>query len=188
MCVWQSLAECSEAEFDLIVLSHVLEHIAEPRPFLGLVRSRLAVGGYLFIEVPNQDYRHKSHLGTHLLSFSPEVLARLVGEAPGLRVLDVQTVGPALNTLIHEGLRHPARARRVKDWARRWIPASVWSLASSLVDRARAAHATLDSLEDELQLSTYGPGREWIRCLAQRCSALMRFTRPACRSRPGAAS
>lgn len=42
-----------ENRFDAIVLSHVLEHIREPRPVLDLIRNSLAPGGVLYIEVPN---------------------------------------------------------------------------------------------------------------------------------------
>ena len=42
-----------EGEFDLIVLSHVFEHLLELRPILGLIRNSLVSGGILYIEVPN---------------------------------------------------------------------------------------------------------------------------------------
>lgn len=41
--------------FDAASLNHVLEHVDDPRSFLGLVRSQLKPGGVLFIEVPNTD-------------------------------------------------------------------------------------------------------------------------------------
>jgi SAM-dependent methyltransferase len=39
--------------WDLIILSHVLEHLREPAETLESIRSRLAPGGLLYVEVPN---------------------------------------------------------------------------------------------------------------------------------------
>ncbi len=43
----------SEAEFDVILLSHVLEHLRQPVEVLAGLRSRLSPNGLLFVEVPN---------------------------------------------------------------------------------------------------------------------------------------
>lgn len=40
-------------QFDVIVLSHVLEHLLEPRAVLQLLHDKLAPGGVLYVEVPN---------------------------------------------------------------------------------------------------------------------------------------
>jgi SAM-dependent methyltransferase len=56
--IWHGRAEdvLPESErFDLIVLSHVLEHIHSPGPLLARLRRALAPGGRLLIEVPNAD-------------------------------------------------------------------------------------------------------------------------------------
>lgn len=42
-----------ESRFDLIVMSHVIEHLPDPRPILAAVTSHLAPGGCLFIGTPN---------------------------------------------------------------------------------------------------------------------------------------
>jgi SAM-dependent methyltransferase len=165
--VWRDLADCRDREFDLIVLSHVLEHIAAPREFLAAVRSRLASGGHVFIEVPNQDHLHKLDFGTHLLSFSPPSLASLVNSIPGLAVMDIQSVGRPLEMLVGAGAAPPSPWERMRRSARRLAPELVWRMASDLADRARAARVTVASLEEELQLSAYGPERQWIRCLAR---------------------
>ncbi|MFO0573194.1 MAG: class I SAM-dependent methyltransferase [Polyangia bacterium] len=44
-----------EPRFDLITLTHVLEHVAEPRALLGSLRRRLRPGGRLLVEVPCAD-------------------------------------------------------------------------------------------------------------------------------------
>lgn len=44
-----------EPRFDLITLTHVLEHVAAPRELLGSLRRRLRPGGRLLVEVPCAD-------------------------------------------------------------------------------------------------------------------------------------
>ena len=71
--IWTGLRECDKRSFDLVVLSHVLEHVGDPLDFLEGVSGLSSTGGSIFIEVPNQDYLHKNNLGTHLLFFSHPV-------------------------------------------------------------------------------------------------------------------
>lgn len=65
-------------QFDFIILRHVFEHLSAPVECLKIIRSLLAPGGVLYIEVPDsQDmppvvsrfYHHE-----HLLYFTPKVL------------------------------------------------------------------------------------------------------------------
>lgn len=44
-----------EPRFDLVTLTHVLEHIEDPRALLGSLRQRLRPGGRLLVEVPCAD-------------------------------------------------------------------------------------------------------------------------------------
>jgi SAM-dependent methyltransferase len=146
------LEDCRESNFDLVILSHVLEHIAEPRAFLTQVLARLAPGGALFIEVPNQDYRHKLSLGTHLLFFSPTSLGLLLGHA-GFRVENMATVGPSLSAL------EAGRAERLTAGRLR-------RTGSEVARRVRIAVAPDAALRSMLQVAHYGEDRQWIRCLA----------------------
>jgi len=68
--------------FDLIVLSHVLEHLTDPRDTLARCHRLLAPGGRLFVEVPNVlKPRIESAVNfftfDHLFNFSPDVLGAL---------------------------------------------------------------------------------------------------------------
>ena len=67
-------------EFDLVSMIHVLEHVIEPLDFLSKLRSKLAAGGILLVEVPA--YRqnpfdlliadHRTHFDTASLSLLAE--------------------------------------------------------------------------------------------------------------------
>lgn len=81
-------AKFAQGEFDLINLSHVLEHLNDPVRYLKLLRNWLKDDGILYVEVPNilSYTRLKSkgnmfHYG-HIFNFSPWTLraaARLAG-------------------------------------------------------------------------------------------------------------
>ena len=74
--------ELAPGSFDLIVLSHVLEHMGQPRATLERCRELLAPRGHLFVEVPNLwkpriDSAVNFFTFDHLFNFSPETLAAL---------------------------------------------------------------------------------------------------------------
>lgn len=62
--------ESSIEEVDLIIMSHVLEHVSDPHNFLQIVTRKLKKGGALFIEVPCNDWQHKEYDEPHLLFFN----------------------------------------------------------------------------------------------------------------------
>jgi SAM-dependent methyltransferase len=96
-----SLGELGRDErFDLILLSHVLEHIIEPLPFLEDLAGRLGAGGRLCVLVPNYGSLVARHLYRnswasylpfqHVWYFDPRSLRRLSAMA-GLRLARMRT-------------------------------------------------------------------------------------------------
>jgi SAM-dependent methyltransferase len=74
----EDLEKASEARFDLVSMSHVLEHLPEPVEYLTRLReSRLAPEGLLLLEVPNL-YAHDSFEVAHLLAFSEHTLREVL--------------------------------------------------------------------------------------------------------------
>ena len=51
--------------FDLVSMTHVLEHCVDPRAALGTVRAVLAEGGAFWVEVPNAACGHFAAFGPH---------------------------------------------------------------------------------------------------------------------------
>ncbi len=76
---------CSAAEVaaeqiptDLVVMSHVLEHVPQPVSFLADATRGLRKGGAIFIEVPCRDWQHKALDEPHLLFFDKNPLHELL--------------------------------------------------------------------------------------------------------------
>lgn len=95
------LEECGFADgsFDLVTLNHVLEHVADPAPFLREVHRVVADDGLLFVAVPNvrtwiRYLRGERYAWTfqddHFLHFSTSTLPRLL-RRHGFRALEVET-------------------------------------------------------------------------------------------------
>lgn len=82
----QSLDELeSHAPYDLMVFSHVLEHVPDPRDFLTQYRRHLAPGGCFYLEVPLQYQgaylkRRGIPLGEHVNYFTRPSLLQLSAE------------------------------------------------------------------------------------------------------------
>lgn len=84
--------------FDLVLLSHVLEHLRDPRLALARCRELVKTGGALFVEVPNVlRPRFASVVDfftfDHLFHFSPYTLGRLAGDR-GFRAVCVDEEFP----------------------------------------------------------------------------------------------
>lgn len=73
--------------FDLVVMSHVLEHVPNPIEFLTQATRSLRKGGVLFIEVPCRDWEHKPVDEPHLLFFDKNPMVLLL---KNLRFSDIR--------------------------------------------------------------------------------------------------
>ena len=81
--------------FDIVYISHVIEHLASPREFVLAARELLREGGVLHIETPNIDCAERRlfgktywggyHFPRHWHLFTPETLTKL-GEETGFEV------------------------------------------------------------------------------------------------------
>lgn len=81
-------------QFDVILASHVLEHVAEPRMTAEALVARLHPGGYLFAEVPLEMWDRPplpAEPVTHINFFTPNAIMNLFGLSgldPGVCVVD----------------------------------------------------------------------------------------------------
>lgn len=76
-----TLEKSGEVRFDLVSMSHVLEHMADPVGYLTHLReSLLTPDGWLLLEVPNL-YAHDSFEVAHLIAFSSHTLRQALEQA-----------------------------------------------------------------------------------------------------------
>ena len=81
-----------DGQADVLVLSHILEHVPDPIDFLQKVLEKLKKGGLLFIDVPYHDERFKPDVFPHLYFFSPQNLG-LILDRLELEKVDVAAWG-----------------------------------------------------------------------------------------------
>ena len=81
--------------YDLVILSHVLEHVISPVAFLAKLGSLLKPGGKVFVDIPDVCHYHwlaDLHIA-HIYHFSPRTIG-LAAKAAGLTVNVLQTHKP----------------------------------------------------------------------------------------------
>lgn len=83
-------------KFDLIIMSHVLEHVSNPVNFLKSTAANLQDGGVIFIEVPCQDYAYKDIDEPHLLFFNKKSMSFLLNEI-GFTDIELTYHGPPIH-------------------------------------------------------------------------------------------
>ncbi len=130
--------------FDVIVLSHILEHITEPVEFLLKIKNYLKKpGGCLFVETPNLDFRFKTRNEPHVLFYSPESLsAVLIGQ--GFKIIRVATCGrPIWKKRADGGMDSP----------------------SMLLNLRRILYKIL--VRSKAEFDRYGVDRQWLRVLCE---------------------
>lgn len=153
---------------DLIVMSHVLEHLRAPARTLATLGSRLTPGGSLYVEVPNVPpdslLEYPDHVWAprfdepHLTFFGRESLAGLLRRS-GFEVVFCETAGPEY---------------RQVSWLRFHLPHWRWFLQRLVPDRVfhtlRRQRFTrrLRVQEREDEFYRYGGFRLWIRAIARR--------------------
>lgn len=94
-----SAADVTESGFDLIVLSHVIEHFLDPVRELEKLIPRLAGEGHIYIEVPNaRQFCLGALQNAHTYFFSPATLAHYMARA-GLELIESENFGPHVGAL-----------------------------------------------------------------------------------------
>lgn len=146
----------ADSDYDLVILSHILEHIAEPVPFLNEVKSRMKRSGIIFIEVPNKDFLYKKRNQPHLMFFEFSTLGNVVSAA-GFSVLRCETCGMLISNLI------PMHRRSFKI-LRSLVKAIIPTAAINKL-RRKNYEASVNSLLECTSL--YGGDRQWIRLVAK---------------------
>jgi len=90
---------------DLVVMSHVLEHVSDPVAFLHSATLGLRQGGAVFIEVPCQDWKHKALDEPHVLFFEKKSMQLLLARL-GFDDIQVSYYGQSIRSLCSRSWSH----------------------------------------------------------------------------------
>jgi 2-polyprenyl-3-methyl-5-hydroxy-6-metoxy-1,4-benzoquinol methylase len=150
--VYRSVDECpTTTKFDLIVLSHVLEHVTFPNEFIAALMDRLASNGILFIEVPNNDHLYKQQFEPHVLFFNRASLNQLLNRHG--KVLNISNVGLVSSSSAAE-VKIVSRSH-INIWVREMIKTLLYWLGVT----------SLEKIILRYNLSSYGDERQWLRAV-----------------------
>ena len=83
---------------ELVVMSHVVEHVSDPLDFVRNACRTLKPGGALFIEVPCQDWVHKPVDEPHILFFDKAPMRRLLHDL-GFEDIEISYYGKTISEL-----------------------------------------------------------------------------------------
>ncbi len=84
--------------FSLVILSHIIEHLSNPKEFLTITKTFLKKKGIIFIEVPNQEDQYKGYLGLHTFIFNEKNLTYLL-KSLNFNIINVTSTGLPLSFL-----------------------------------------------------------------------------------------
>jgi SAM-dependent methyltransferase len=99
--VYNNIEDVPETSiFDLVIHSHVLEHVINPVEFLKNNTFFLRYGGVLFIDVPCNDWKFKELDEPHLLFFDKKPMLYLLNEQLNHRNIQISYHGNEINNIL----------------------------------------------------------------------------------------
>jgi 2-polyprenyl-3-methyl-5-hydroxy-6-metoxy-1,4-benzoquinol methylase len=75
---YTDINQIKRKSYDLVILNQVLEHIPDPINFLKSISKFIKNGGYLYIDVPFQDYLFKKSIEPHLIFLNHKSISFLM--------------------------------------------------------------------------------------------------------------
>ena len=155
---FSDISEVNESTYDLAVMNQVLEHVSDPVNFMITVSKLVKPGGYLYIDVPFQDYLFKPSVEPHILFWNPESLKTL-SDKVGLKVLFCDTAGMP-HRIANFFFNHHSFVQKITN---PWIyKRKINSLISKI-----GFPKPFDMFQ-QFQSDHYGGNRQWLRCIAQK--------------------
>jgi ubiquinone/menaquinone biosynthesis C-methylase UbiE len=97
-------------QFDLVIMSHVLEHVSNPSEFISQSTKFLKKDGVVFIEVPCNDWQHKPEDEPHLLFFHKKPMQQFM-ESLGFINIQLSYHGKSIEELKNGKTKRSLRMR-----------------------------------------------------------------------------
>jgi SAM-dependent methyltransferase len=155
----------SKTLFDLVILSHVVEHVSRPKEFLATVSDCIHKNGMIFIEVPCRDWEHKPEDEPHLLFFEKGPMMQLLTSL-GFKNIQLSYHGQTIEKL-KQMSRVPSFLERVK---RKIIQRGFAKFASLFFtgNRKHMSPAEIVAVEPFRAHVESGEPAWWLRAVAQK--------------------
>ena len=157
----------SHGQFDLLCMSHVVEHLPKVRQALTEILRLLGPGGFVFLEVPNcfaEMFSRNVSTEAHINFFTRGSLCLLL-EQVGLQVASCVTCGPRRRLALEDGARRTGVASRVFSRLRATLGAAVAAVSY----RRKGAGAHVRTIYDGTYARYYGDDQGlWVRCVARK--------------------
>jgi SAM-dependent methyltransferase len=109
--VVDNIDNLQEEYFDMIIMTHVLEHIENPKEFIECLKGKIKSGGLLVVSVPNVNTIFKRFFGfdywvylvdDHLSFFNKRLLVRMLNDI-GFNTVSAKTDGSNATHSLHQG-------------------------------------------------------------------------------------
>ena len=89
---YSQISEIKIGNYDLVFMNQVLEHVSDPLVFLDSVNKLLKPDGYVYMDVPYQDYLFKPSAEPHVLFWNKKSVSKLL-EKTKLKTIFCDTAG-----------------------------------------------------------------------------------------------
>jgi 2-polyprenyl-3-methyl-5-hydroxy-6-metoxy-1,4-benzoquinol methylase len=146
------IKEIQNAEYDLISLNQVLEHVHDPQSFVLNLSKLLKKDGFIYIDVPHQDYRFKEDVAPHLTFWNQTSLRSFLLKNK-LIPLTIQTAG--MKTSDAKIFFNPRNNVKINN------PLFAMNLFKRAYRKIRPP-----AQYEEFQLNAHGSDRIWLRAIA----------------------
>ena len=124
----------TSGQYDLVILSHVMEHVFDLQQAMGSIAKVIKPGGYLYIEIPDSE-RYCDYINSplqdfnlehinHFSSFSLGKLTRLFNFQKSAELVRELSVGPRSSTPVYGGLYQKQAAPAVLSKIKQYIDQS----------------------------------------------------------------
>ena len=154
---YQNIGQLEYNEYDLIIINQVLEHVVDPVEFLISLTKPLKSRGYIFIDVPNSDYKFKNDFSPHILFWNIASLKRLI-QLCKLQLLFIDSVGM--------DIRKAKKLNNASLWEKLF---NRWFIIGKLnfIFNKFGINFKYDTFK-KFESNNYGGNRIWIRCIMQK--------------------
>jgi 2-polyprenyl-3-methyl-5-hydroxy-6-metoxy-1,4-benzoquinol methylase len=163
--IYSSLQTIGEFDFEMIILSHILEHLREPTQVLHKIKELTNKDAFLLIEVPNRDDYFKRDLGAHLFVFNQHCMIKMF-EINDMQLLDIVTVGENIETL-HK-LKESLTYTKFRNLLKKYFPV-FGTIKDSILDVKDSLNEKRlrNNLISHYKLNSYNDNGNWIRAIGR---------------------